>query len=527
MDYSTAALKKLETLASMDYSTAVKKVETFTANLDKQKLQDIGKVAAAGFAVYYVGSKLYDAFLGPLSGIPGPFIAKFTGLPQFLYNRPSGTLFENLLTLHDKYGKIVRVSPTMVQIADKDWINQVLQKQDLPKGPLYKLLAPSSGKATLFSTRDKVFHKQRRRIVSPAFSVKYLNSLEVFMDSATEALVRKIDSDIKQNSSGEVDIWILLQCLALDIIGETAFGQTFNMIENNSHFVPVTITERMRFASMMVNYPWIGTIARLLSMDKDPKLTKFMQDVIVERLHTNTRRDDILQILIDTQNAEDQEDRLTAEAIISEVVLFLIAGSETTSNTTGFAIVELLRHPEVLAKLREEIDSVPMNENQKVFHHDQIKHLPYLNAVINETMRLNSIAANGIQRVTTEETTLGQEVVLPKNTAILCQVQHAQLNPEYWPEADQFKPERWLEDAVPKPSTDAFFPFSIGTRNCIGKNFALQEMRITIATLVKLYDMKPIPQELKDAEQRRHFITLTVAKNSFKLLMKRREATTN
>ena len=144
-----------------------------------------------------------------------------------------------------------------------------------------------------------------------------------------------------------------------------------------------------------------------------------MKQVILERLEggEKARRNDILQILIDTQHAHDTEDRLTAEAIAQETVLFLVAGSETTSNTTGFAIINLLKHPHLLATLRQEIDSVEMEEGQTLFNHEQLKNLPYLNAVINERMRIDSIVANGIERTTDRDMILGGRVLVPKGVS--------------------------------------------------------------------------------------------------------------
>lgn len=93
----------------------------------------------------------------------------------------------------------------------------------------------------------------------------------------------------------------------------------------------------------------------------------------------------------------------------------MIAGSETTSNSIGFAIIELLRHPDKLAKLYAEIDSIPMEEGEVIFQHDQLKKLPYLNGVINETLRLDPVSAGGMQRYTTQDITLGSHLMLPKD----------------------------------------------------------------------------------------------------------------
>jgi cytochrome P450 len=131
------------------------------------------------------------------------------------------------------------------------------------------------------------------------------------------------------------------------------------------------------------------------------------------------KRKDILQWLIDSQKANFKEDRLTANAIISETFLILIAGSETTSNTLGFVIYQLLRCPEKLQKLYDEIDQLTLEEGQKLFTHEQLKHLPYLNGVINETLRLDVVAAGGIGRITTEKTVLGGQYVLPKDVSLL------------------------------------------------------------------------------------------------------------
>lgn len=143
-----------------------------------------------------------------------------------------------------------------------------------------------------------------------------------------------------------------------------------------------------------------------------------MKEVILERLAggESARRNDILQILIDTQHAASDEDRLTADAIASETVLFLVAGSETTSNTSGFALIELLRQPDKLAKLRAEVDQVPL-EKGEVFKHEQLKHLPYLNAVINETLRIDWIGTGGIDRIADKDVVLAGKLFVPKGVS--------------------------------------------------------------------------------------------------------------
>lgn len=142
-----------------------------------------------------------------------------------------------------------------------------------------------------------------------------------------------------------------------------------------------------------------------------------MGTIIDERLKDPSKeRNDILQILINSQNSKDKDDHLTPDAIIEETVLFLIAGSETTSNTLGFTFYELLRNPDKLKKLYEEIDALEIEDGSS-FYNDQLKHLPYLNAVINETLRLDPVVASALQREAPKTTVLGN-MVLPKNVCL-------------------------------------------------------------------------------------------------------------
>lgn len=136
---------------------------------------------------------------------------------------------------------------------------------------------------------------------------------------------------------------------------------------------------------------------------------------VYETRKNGTKRDDILQSLIDTQDAKNPEDRLSVGSIVRETILFLIAGSETTSNSINFAIIELLRHPDKLAKLVEEIDLIPLDEGDVTFNHNVLKKLLYLNAVINETMRINPVAAGGLQRYTDRDILLGDSLLLAKD----------------------------------------------------------------------------------------------------------------
>ncbi|ORX46274.1 cytochrome P450 [Hesseltinella vesiculosa] len=403
-------------------------------------------------------------------------------------------------------------------------IKQILSQDDLQKGEIYELFKKNNVES-LFSTRDKKVHKHLRRLISPAFSVKYLNSLEGFFHDTLKAMIHKVDTQLQANNNQPtaIDTWKMWQSLALDIIGTTAFGQSFNMIENESHPVPDTISWEMRHSSWAANHPFLVKLLTLgRPLRSNPLITEFMMNVIRERSESGTRRNDILQILLDTKDASDPNDRLSDISIITETILFLIAGSETTSNTMGFAILELLRNPSALKCLQAEVDGLELPDDG-VFRHDQVKSLPYLNAVINETLRLDAIAASGIERIADRDVVLGGTIFVPKGTMVIANVYDAHLNEKYWPNASKFEPERWLPGAPVPPANDAFFPFSTGSRDCIGKAFARKEMQLGIASFIRRFNIEPIAEEMEDAKQVRHFVTLTVAKNKTMVMISPRQ----
>lgn len=96
-------------------------------------------------------------------------------------------------------------------------------------------------------------------MIAPAFSIKYLNSLEPYVGKVANSLVEKIDSVIAEKSEadgyGQVDMWTLLKCYALDVIGETAFGDSFNMIEDNNHFIPEAINDELKESAISAMFP--------------------------------------------------------------------------------------------------------------------------------------------------------------------------------------------------------------------------------------------------------------------------------
>ncbi|CAG8462428.1 5674_t:CDS:10 [Acaulospora morrowiae] len=439
----------------------------------------------------YVYNVIHLAYIGPLCKIPGPklyFLSrKLASSKQAKGMRWKWIQYE----LFPKYGPFVRIAPRAVLIADKDAIKQILVTNELPKNDKYLQLELNS--TTLLTART--WHKQRRRMLSPAFSIKYLTSIEPLIHSVFEDLIEKMEQSIA--SVGNLDCAVInfvkiIQACTMDIIGETAFGSSFKTIMNGDHLLTQKVFEERRRRNLVGMFPILKYFMKL-----DPYVENFANN-LMEGRRNGSRRQDLLQTILDAQH---EDGGMTDIEICDQIIEFIFAGSDTTSFTTTMVFAMLVENPEVMKKLTEELDeALKDDESGKFPSHGKLKDLTYLNCVVNETLRLHPISHDaGPGKVTTEDTVLGGYLI-PKGTMLGANIFQLHHSAKYWGEdVNEFKPERWLNpDKIPK---DCFIPFSAGTRNCIGNNFALMVIRLLVSTLLARYRLEEIPGQDKDVVQ--------------------------
>ena len=148
----------------------------------------------------------------------------------------------------------------------------------------------------------------------------------------------------------------------------------------------------------------------------------------------------------------------------------------------------LAGHPDCMRKLQRELDDALATEAEPVPLYESIKTLPYLEAVVNETMRLHSALGQGLERVVPED---GLEVlghIFAPGTILSVPSYDIHLDATVWgADASSFRPERWFE-VESSVANKSFLPFSFGPRACIGRNLALMDIPVIVATVVRRYD---------------------------------------
>ncbi|KAF8848447.1 cytochrome P450 [Acephala macrosclerotiorum] len=247
--------------------------------------------------------------------------------------------------------------------------------------------------------------------------------------------------------------------------------------------------DRLKRVALDAQFPFINYLPFVPPSQGD-ELNSIIDNIVAKRKASGKKNKDLLQIFVDVNDANPET--FSHLHLREEMSLFMIAGSDTTSTTATFTLVLLLNNQDKLKKLVEEIDaSFPSKDDPITFARTQ--ELPYLNAVINESMRVMPIVVLGLARYT-EEKALISGYEIPKGTTVSPAIGQLMKDPRIWPDPEKFVPQRWLEgyDGT-KADTKAFYPFSSGSRNCPGQQFALRELRLILVTLLLRYELSLIP----------------------------------
>lgn len=208
-----------------------------------------------------------------------------------------------------------------------------------------------------------------------------------------------------------------------------------------------------------------------------------MKRVLKQRKECGIRMEDMLQLMMDA--VENGEDRLTDDDIAANAFLFLLGGYETTAITMTMASFLLAKHPEEQEKLYAEISAV-WNTDEPL-NYENVSKLKRTEAFLLETLRMHPPVITMVSRLGNESIQVGGYTI-PKGTRVQAAVLQIHMDPELWPEPETFSPERFIDTNA--SSLPHYLPFGVGPKMCMGKRFALLDMKTTFAHILKTYKLK-------------------------------------
>ncbi|GKT52140.1 benzoate 4-monooxygenase [Colletotrichum spaethianum] len=444
-----------------------------------------------GIVAYYVYP--YFVTFGHLRDIPAPFPAQFTNLWLLSVVR-RGTRYLTVDEVHKKLGPVVRIQPNHVSIADDDAIQTIYgHGNGFLKANFYDAFV--SIRRGLFNTRDRHEHTRKRKLVSHTFSVKSISQFEPYMHENLVLFVKKWDELIKNDPAGAtIDCLKWFNYLAFDIIGDLAFGAPFGMLQAGADIAEVreSPTSPPIYGSAIEILNRRGEVSATLGILPELKpYAKYLPDPFFSQGLEAVQNLAGMAIARVKSRIDDPPDidrePLGREELTAEALTQLIAGSDTTSNSSCALLYHAARTPGVLEKLQKELDDA-IPATCEVPTYDMIKDLPYLAMVINEALRYHSTSGIGLPREIPADspgvTIRGH--YYPPGTVLSVPSYTMHHSKEIWgPDADDFRPERW--ESVTTRQKNAFIPFSTGPRACVGRNVAEMEMKLIVSTWARRY----------------------------------------
>jgi len=370
-------------------------------------------------------------------------------------------------------------------VATPDLVSEILSHPDryTKNNQFYREVRSALGNGMLTS-ENEVWHRQRR-FLAPMFTPKRISTdYAAIMVEESQAMVRRWP----QAAAGTaVDVRAEMVELTARIIGRILFGADMtSALPKLIEFRYVSDEILRRGFAPHPAPTWLPTRANRRLATGLAGLRDIVDTIITQRrLRPGPEQaPDLLGLLLHARDAENSQDRLSDEEVADQVLIFLLAGHDTTASTLACLLVELARAPEWQQTLRDELDLTLAGQ---AVGPDDVADLPWTLRAVREAMRLYP-AAHSIGRSTTAAEML-QGYRIPAGSAVVISPWAVHRSPKIWPDPDTFDPRRFdvPTGQFPGGHRYAWFPFGAGPRACIGMQLAMLETPIVLATILQNY----------------------------------------
>ncbi|HEX2178710.1 MAG TPA: cytochrome P450, partial [Actinomycetota bacterium] len=417
----------------------------------------------------------------------GPKGSPLLGSALSLKNDMLGTVHRAML----EYGDVVRFTvgpPGRFQeqafgVFHPDYIQHVLaggagryEKND----GVYIELRHLLGDGLLTSEGEE--WKRQKRMIQPIFTHRRVASYVPMMAEETAATVERWAS--KASSGEEVDLNDEMARVTLSVVGRALFGaDVAGAIPVIRRAVPYLSERAIQRAIFPLAIPedW-PTPGNRKALRYQQGLYDVVDKLIAARRANPAEGEDLLGLLIKATDPENGQ-RLDDREVRDQVLIFLLAGHETTATSLTFTLHLLGQNPEIQGHLHTEVDRVLEGRREPAL--EDVQALRYTTMVIKEAMRLYP-AAYGIPRYCKSGDTIGGYDI-PAGHTVFCSTWATHRHPGFWDDPERFDPERFTPEREKARPRYAYFPFGGGPRACIGQYFSMLQAVVVTAMLMQRY----------------------------------------
>ncbi|XP_041359178.1 taurochenodeoxycholic 6 alpha-hydroxylase-like [Gigantopelta aegis] len=443
---------------------------------------------------------IVSPYLSPLRKIPGPYVPSlllgnikelYTGNAIDPFVRWINTFGSGLLVYAELFGD------RRVLIADAEATKQVLitKVKNYKKPKLYRLFDQVVGNGLLNLNGNE--HLVQRKLCQGAFKLSVIKNVVPSLQNHAEELASLWSGKLLNHNETELSIGDDLHHLTLDVVTEFSCGYKCNALINPDQPESQAFEYLLKGFTPSLLRTFLPNVAYFLS-DREYSKNLDMSNKLVKQIIQNKRAEishlkdeskcsDLLSMMLFAECTVTGM-KFSEEQLRDNIMTFMLAGHESTAATLIWTLYCLSEHQSVQTRVRDEMMSEIPKEG-KAITFENLDNLTYMSCLIKETLRLYPAASMVFREAVHNDYINGY--FIPAGTILNVNIGALHRNPKYWDNADEFNPDRFLDES--KLHSCSFLPFLVGSRTCIGFKFALLEIKITLCTLLRHFKFSPVP----------------------------------
>ncbi|XP_063283835.1 cytochrome P450 4B1-like [Pelobates fuscus] len=441
-----------------------------------------------------------------LQSFPGPPSHWLYGhIHQF---RRDGKDLDRLLVFVEKYPVafplwLSRFVASLI-VTTPEYAKAVFARSDPKSSTGYNFLIPWIGKGLLVLSGESWFH--HRRLLTPGFHYDVLKPYTKLFSDSTNVMLDKWESLCNKDES--IELFEHVSLMTLDSIMKTAFSYHSNcQTKKDNTYIRAVYDLSLLTQTRIRTLPYHSSLIFHLS----PHGFRFRKACRIAHLHTEKviaerknllkhkeeleklkqkRHPDFLDILLCAKDEKGQG--LSDDDIRAEVDTFMFEGHDTTASGISWILYCMATQPEHQQKCRKEIREVLGKKD--TLEWEDLSKIPYTTMCIKESLRLYPPVPS-VSRELAKPITFSDGRTLPAGCMVSLNIFCMHHNPSVWKDPEVFDPFRFSPENSAKRHSHAFAPFAAGPRNCIGQNFAMNEMKVAVVLTLKRYEILPDPSK--------------------------------